>query len=116
MSCEELADLLPDQVLSQSARATSPESDLTKAWGDPAIILRCGVDTPIELSATSQLVTVNNVDWFPQELTAGYRFTTTGREANVEVSVPGAYAPEAGALVDLARPITEAVAVATAEE
>ena len=61
-----------------------------------------------------KLITVNGVDWFPQELTAGYRFTTTGRVANVELSVPDDYAPEAEALVDLAQAVSDTVPLISA--
>ena len=113
-ACSGLAPQLPDQVLDQDVRRTIPDSELTSAWGDPAITLRCGVPVPSALTATSQLITVNGVDWFPQELTAGYRFTTTGRVANVEVSVPDDYAPEAEALVDLAQPVSDSVPLISA--
>jgi hypothetical protein len=113
-TCADLAEQLPTQVAAQDSRTTTPESALTSAWGDPAIILRCGVAVPAALTATSQLITVNGVDWFPQELTAGYRFTTTGRVANVELSVPDDYAPEAEALVDLAQAVSDTVPLISA--
>ena len=107
--CRALADQLPEAVLEQEARDTDPDSDLTAAWGDPAIVLRCGVPEPEALEPTSQLVTVDGVDWFPEQLTSGYLFTTYGRVVFVEVSVPDDYAPEAGALTDLADPVQAAV-------
>jgi len=113
-TCRDLAAQLPDVVAFQDSQPTEPDSELTSAWGDPAIVFRCGVDVPAALTATSQLITVDGVDWFPQELTAGYRFTTTGRTANVEVSVPDDYAPEAEALVDLAQAVGDTVPLITA--
>lgn len=107
--CGALADQLPDVVVGQEARDTEPDSDLTAAWGDPAIVLRCGVPEPEALEPTSELVTVDGVDWFPEQLTAGYLFTTYGRVVFVEVSVPDDYAPEAGALTDLADAVQAAV-------
>ena len=56
---------------------------------------------PTALTPTSQLLTVDGVDWLPEQLTAGYLFTTVGRQVNVEVAVPDAYTPEADVLVDL---------------
>jgi hypothetical protein len=64
-------------------------------------VLRCGVAVPSALSSTSQLVTVDGVDWLPEQLTHGYVFTTVGRVLSVEVTVPDHYAPEADALSDL---------------
>ena len=63
--------------------------------------MRCGVANPAALTPTSQLVTVDGVDWLPEQLTEGYLFTSVGREVNVEVSVPDDYSPEADVLVDL---------------
>lgn len=44
---------------------------------------------------------MNGVEWFPEPLTAGYRFTTTGRTANVQVDVPTQYASQAGGLTQI---------------
>ena len=107
--CGALAEQLPHVVVGREARDTEPDSDLTAAWGDPAIVLRCGVPEPEALEPTSELVTVDGVDWFPEQLTAGYLFTTYGRVVFVEVSVPDDYAPEAGALTDLADAVQAAV-------
>jgi hypothetical protein len=89
-------------------RATSPDSSLTAAWGSPAVVLRCGVPRPAALEPTSQLVTIDGVDWFPEQLSDGYRFTSYGRVADVQVRVPGTYAPEVNPLVDLAAAMKKA--------
>jgi hypothetical protein len=104
-ACERLHRALPATLDGLAARPTDPSSDLVAAWGDDPVVLRCGVPTPAALQPTSELITVNGVDWLPEQLTKGYRFTTTGRVANVEVTVPQAYHPEVNALVDLAAPI-----------
>ena len=106
-ACTALHDALPPQLGGHGSRDTAPPSDLTAAWGRPAITLRCGVPRPADLSATSQLLRVDGVDWFPEALTAGYRFTTVGRVADVEVDVPDDYAPEAALLTGLAAPVRE---------
>ena len=100
-ACAALHGRLPDSVAGASTTATKPQSPLTQAWGSPAIVLRCGVAVPVALKPTSELVTINGVDWLPEPLTQGYLFTTVGRVLNVEVSVPDHYSPEADALTDL---------------
>jgi hypothetical protein len=102
---------LPDELAGQSSRHTDPESDLTAAWGDPAITVRCGVPPPTALGMTSQLITANDVDWFPEELTEGYLFTTYGRVTSVEVSVPDDYSPEMGAATELSTLVSETIPV-----
>jgi hypothetical protein len=67
-------------------------------------VLRCGVDLPAGLSPTSEVIEVEGVEWFLVEESAGYTFTTVGRRANVELTVP-ARVPRSEAtapLVDLA--------------
>ena len=61
---------------------------MTAAWGDPALVLRCGVPRPADLQPTSDIVEVEGVEWFLVESAAGYTFTTTGRSAYVELTVP----------------------------
>lgn len=104
--CTALSGQLPTEVDGQRRRTTDPQISTTAAWGSPPITLRCGVDQPAGLAPTSELITINGVDWYPEQLSAGYRFTTTGRMANVEVSVPAKYQPETNALVDLATAVT----------
>ncbi len=109
--CRVLADDLPDALDDRDRRDTSPESPLTAAWGDPAVVLRCGVDTPEGLTATSEILEVNDVEWFLTESRSAYTFTTVGRAANVEVAVPTEVPRSAAtaSLTYLAEPLRAAV-------
>ncbi len=111
--CGPLLDAFPQRVAGQDQRSTEPESPATAAWGDPPISVVCGVDRPAAYQPTSQLLSVNGVDWLPEQLESGTRFTTIGQPANVEVTVPAAYAPEADVLAQLSRPISRATLPAT---
>jgi hypothetical protein len=82
----------PETVGGQSLRPTSSSSDAVRAWGDPAIIARCGVH-PIG-PTTDQCLDVSGIDWVAHQLTDGVRFTTYGRDPAIEVLVPKAYQPE----------------------
>ncbi|MDQ1625279.1 MAG: hypothetical protein QOJ49_777 [Actinomycetota bacterium] len=85
-------------------RGTTPKSPLTAAWGDPAVVLRCGVGAPPGLVATSEVLEIDGVEWFLADSAPGYRFSTVRRVAVVEVRVP-ASVPRAEAtapLTDLA--------------
>jgi hypothetical protein len=113
-SCATLHGRLPDEVDGHTVTALDPRSPYTAGWGQPTIVWRCGVPAPAALTPTSETVVVDGVQWFPEKLTDGYLFTTVGRELNVEVSVPSAYQPEAGALVDLSASIAQQVPLATA--
>ncbi len=107
--CADLVGALPERVSGQDAQDTDPESTLTAAWGDPAIVLRCGVPRPAALQATSSLTNVNGVDWFAEELTGGYLFTTYGRQPYVEVTVPDTYSPEIGPVAELSATVADTV-------
>lgn len=65
------------------------------------------------LQPTSQLLRVNDIDWFVEERSAGYVFSTVGRTATIEVAVPNDYKPETSALVDLGPAIAAADPVAS---
>jgi Protein of unknown function (DUF3515) len=97
---------LPEKVHGQSRRDTDPKSPLTAAWGDPAIALRCGVPRPAAMKPTSELVTINGVDWFPQPANRPVTFTAVGRQAYVEVTVPPKYNPAGDVLIELGDAIT----------
>ena len=99
--CAALMSALPETVLDQRRRTVEP-GELSAAWGNPTITLKCGVDKPPGLGAESQCYEVNGVGWFAEEAEGGYLFTTIGRPVYVEVGVPTKYAPEANALVDVA--------------
>lgn len=105
--CDDLDAQLPAEVLGQKARKTVPTSKLTAAWGDPAIVLRCGVPLPVSLRPSDpdydpeqNAIGVNGVRWTFEFLGEGkgVRLTTLHREINVEVTVPAAY-PEPGGVV-----------------
>ena len=90
--CLSVAAHWPKTVGGRSLRPTSSSSAAVRAWGDPAIIARCGV--PLIGPTTDQCLDVSGIDWVAHQLTDGVRFTTYGRTPAIEILVPGAYAPE----------------------
>jgi hypothetical protein len=107
--CAALHRSLPEELDGRERRETSPASQLTTAWGDPAVVLRCGVDRPAALTATSEVLEVDGVEWFLEERPAAFVFTTVGRTPYVQVRVPTATPRERAVapLVDLAGPVEE---------
>jgi hypothetical protein len=97
-------DALPERVLDRARRDVSPDTELAAAWGDPPVVLRCGVGPPAGLTPTSEVLEVEGVEWFLDETGGALRFTAVGRRVAVEVVVPPAVdrSAAAGALVDLA--------------
>ena len=105
-ACREIVKAMPSTVDGQERRSVADSSQLTAAWGDPPITLRCGVDSPANLKPESSIMAINGVDWFPEQLTAGYRFTTVNSAIFIEVTVPDKYNPEANALTDITNVLT----------
>jgi hypothetical protein len=91
-ACRAAAAHWPKTVGGQSRQPTSSSSVAVRAWGDPAIIARCGLP-PIG-PTTDQCLQVSGIDWVAHQLTDGVRFTTYGRSPAIEVLVPSDYAPE----------------------
>jgi hypothetical protein len=109
-ACQALDQKLPETVDGTKGSLTDPRSPYTAAWGD--ITLSCGGAAPT-VSPTAQLVTVDDVDWYPEPLPqGGTRFTTVKRVATVSVSVPANRQPEADALVDVSPAVAATVPAA----
>ncbi|MEV7395954.1 DUF3515 domain-containing protein [Aeromicrobium sp. NPDC092404] len=100
INCKSLLADLPRTVAGQDNRAVKDGN--AAAWGDPAIILRCGVETPEDLGPASRCDMVDGVGWFTESTADGYLFTTIGRDFHVSVEVPHDHEPEADALADVA--------------
>jgi hypothetical protein len=102
--CARLHEALPDEVDGRDRRDTEPASRRTAAWGDPPLLLRCGVPRPPGLTPTSEVLEVDGVEWFLTERSRAFVFTTVRRTPYVEVRVPGSTPRERATapLVDLA--------------
>jgi hypothetical protein len=100
VDCKALFADVPQHVAEQG-RLNVP-GQVAAAWGDPAIILRCGVEKPAALTPSSQCFDVSGVGWLAESTADGYLFTSIGRTFHVSVEVPKTYDPAADALADLA--------------
>lgn len=94
--CTAASRAWPATVGRQKARAVSSRSPAVRAWGDPAIIARCGVVSPGP--TTDECLSVDDIDWVAHQLSDGVRFTTYGRSPAIEVLVPRAYETPGGLL------------------
>ena len=100
VDCEALLADVPRRVADQDA--LDVPGRVAAAWGDPAIVLRCGVEKPSALTPSARCFDVNHVGWLSETTADGYLFTTIGRSFHVSVEVPKSYDPAADALADLA--------------
>lgn len=107
--CPALLDELPETVDDAVWRDVDPQSDTAAAWGQPAIVLRCGVPMPASYRPDTVLHDIDGVGWLADEGDGGMFFTAADREVLIEVAIPGDYAPEANVLADLAPAILATV-------
>jgi len=96
--CAGLHSHLPATVDGQSRDTTSPDSDLTAAWGSSPIVLTCGVGVPDELNPNSktydpsaEAVYASGVAWLPVPVSDGYEFFAIQRAVYIELFVPSSY-------------------------
>ena len=62
------------------------------AWGEPPVLLRCGVPRPPGFVVGAQTIVVNGVAWYPEPHGARTVWTAVDRPVYVEVTVPTGYA------------------------
>jgi len=97
--CERVVAALPASLGEGAARReVGPDRRTTAAWGDPAVVLRCGV---AEGSSRDDPYEFDSVRWAMHDVGAARRWTTRGRAVNVEVVVPDAYSGQAEMLGSL---------------
>ncbi len=91
-ACARALAAAPAQVL---GRARAPlDVAGTLAWGEPAIVLRCGL--PALAPTSKPCLDVNGVDWVVDDAGDPILLTTYGRDPAVEVRVPRSAGPETG--------------------
>ncbi|WP_149085183.1 MULTISPECIES: DUF3515 family protein [Microbacterium] len=112
-ACANVSVLLPDSVGGYERVWTDAQA--TGAWGDPTVVLRCGVEPP----APSDLVctTLGGVDWLVLEQEEErQRLVTYGREPAIEVIIRRGEQVDFQSIVDsLSSSIQSGLAPATAQ-
>lgn len=113
-ACTDVVRALPSSLAGQPRRDTTGGPG-TAAWGDPAILLRCGEEVVVVSSEPCVGVPTEDgeVDWVVLASDeTGSIVRTFGRDPAVEVEVPGAYGP---APVSVLPDLGEAVQVVPAD-
>lgn len=60
--CAKLLGALPRELAGQKTRAVTDAPHRVVAWGDPPIVLRCGVEKPA-VDPTAQVLGIDGVEW-----------------------------------------------------
>jgi hypothetical protein len=103
-ACRDLVDDLPDTMAGHDRREITGDTAYGAAWGDPAIVLVCGVDDPPSRTDTSTCVEVDGTGWYvPDSVlattvggdeTADVPTTELNYSPRVALFIPGGYRPE----------------------
>ncbi|MEP6598196.1 MAG: DUF3515 domain-containing protein [Actinomycetota bacterium] len=91
--CIQVLSVLPVQLGPLAPRVVTPStpgSPFVVAWGDPPVVMRCGVARPAQLAPESSefLVLVGGVNWLPIKQAAATVFVSIDRPVYIEVTVP----------------------------
>ncbi len=112
-ACEALLDDVPETLYDEERRLVAPAAARGAAWGDPPIVLTCGVSEPAEFDQFSLCIEANGVGWFvppsQEEEGADVTITAVGHRPRVSVVIPGEYRPEglASVMANLAPVVDE---------
>jgi len=111
--CEALVAALPEELDGQDRRAVAPSAALGAAWGDPAIVLTCGVSVTIPRQATC--AETDGVGWYvpaaaSDDQTVDIDMVTIGLRPAVSVHVPADYRPPPTIMVQLAPALKQTLA------
>lgn len=96
--CTQVLQYLPQRLDGLAPRVVHPvpDSPFVVAWGDPAIVLRCGVDRPAALQPRSseQIFSANGVGgpyWLPVRDAKQTEWTVIDRAVYIRLTVPNSY-------------------------
>jgi len=88
-SCPKLMSRLPLELTGEASRRVRSDTPYAYAWGDPPIVLRCGVPTPAGFVPGVGLIQINGVQFYVDTSDrAATVWTTVDRPVGVEVRVP----------------------------
>ncbi len=88
-SCPALMSTLPLELAGEASRRVQSDSPYAYAWGDPAIVLVCGVDRPAGFVTGVSAIQINGVQWYVDTSDPDTTvWTTVDRPVYVQISLP----------------------------
>ena len=92
--CVRLAERLPERVGDLRRRdVTEPQPGLA-AYGEPALLVRCGAPRSARYSPGTPLIEINGQRWFADDQDGRVVWTLPNAIVNVEVTIPDAHKGE----------------------
>jgi Protein of unknown function (DUF3515) len=91
--CAQVLSELPVQLNGANPRIVHQEQAV--AWGDPAVVLRCGVARPAQLSpgSTAEVPAIDGLSWLIEDGQKAIVYTLVDRSVYVEVTLPAGTDP-----------------------
>jgi hypothetical protein len=88
-SCPALMKSLPLELSGEQSRRVKSDTPYAYAWGDPAIVLICGVDRPAGYVTGSALIQINGVSFYVDTSNPDATvWTAVDRPVYVQISLP----------------------------
>jgi hypothetical protein len=88
-ACPALMSALPLELAGEKSRPVTSSSPFAYAWGDPPVVLICGVDRPAGFVATSGLIQIDAVQWYVDDSDPDtVVWTAVDRSVYVQLSIP----------------------------
>ena len=88
-ACPALMGTLPLELAGEPSRRVDSATPYAYAWGDPAIVLICGVDRPAGFVAGVSAIQINGVQWYVDTSDPDATvWTTVDRPVYVEITLP----------------------------
>ena len=88
LACPVLMGQLPLELAGESSRLVDSDTPYAYAWGDPAVVLVCGVDPPAGYVVGTGTLLISGVEWFVDDSDPDVVvWTTVDRAVHVQVTV-----------------------------
>lgn len=87
-ACTSFMAALPATLAGGQRRQLNAAQPGVAGWGDPAVLVRCGLPNPASFTCSALLSVVNRVAWFQLDSTDGTTFVAMDRAVRVAVTLP----------------------------
>lgn len=88
-NCPAVMSALPLELAGEQSRPVQADSPFAYAWGEPAVVLVCGVERPAGWTTGASAIQINGVQWFVDSSDPDVTvWTTVDRPVYVRVDLP----------------------------
>jgi Protein of unknown function (DUF3515) len=107
-SCPAVMSALPLDLQGEPSRQVQSDSPFAYAWGEPPVVLVCGVDRPAGYTVGVSAIQINGVQWYVDTTDPDTTvWTTVDRPVYVQVTLPASV--DSAPVTSLSTPIAGAL-------